>query len=169
MNKKIQTKISPIEKKVMEKIKNGEAHMRPQFYYAFIGLLTFLSVSVLGFILAYFVSVATLWARIQAAQGPAYGAKQNLLDLMSTFPWWALVIGFALLVCMVYLVKKVGIVYKVRLLYLIPLIVSLVVIVGFLLSYTSLPNMFNGHKQNTRCTSEETDCRPLGAGYNRNK
>ncbi|MEI6851059.1 MAG: hypothetical protein WCK26_03780 [Candidatus Saccharibacteria bacterium] len=169
MNKKIQPKISPIEKKVMDKIKNGEAHMRPQSYYIFVGLLGVLSVIVLGFISAYFVSVASLWVRIQAAQGPAYGAKQNLFNMMGTFPWWALLLGVLILVCMILLVKKVGIMYKVRLLYLIPSIVFLVVVVGFLFSYSSLPNMFNGHKQNIRCNNGNLDCKPLGLGYIRNR
>jgi len=169
MINKTQPKISPIEKNVMNKIKKGEAHMKPQSYYLFLGILSLSSILLLGFISAYFMSIATLWMRIQAAQGPAYGAKQNLINIMGTFPWWALFIGAFSLACIIYLIKKVGPLYKIRLIYLIPVIITLFLLVGFLLSYSALPQMFNSHKQNQRCVNNDTGCRPNGMGYIYNK
>lgn len=169
MNKKTQPKISPIEESVMSKIKKGEVHIKPQSYYIFLGILSVTSVLLLGFISAYFISVAALWIRIEAAMGPAYGARQNLADIMGLFPWWALLLGVLSLACIIYLIKKVGPLYKIRLIYLVPAIIILFIAVGFILSYSSLPNMLNMHKQSPECSASDTGCRPLGAGYYRNK
>ncbi len=169
MNKKTQPKISPIEELVMSKIKKGEVHMKPHSYYILLGILSILSVSLLGFIAAYFMSIATLWTRIEVAQGPAYGAKQNLANMLGTFPWWALLLGALSLFCIIYFVKKIGPLYKVRLVYLVPIIIALFVAVGFIFSYSTLPQMFNNHQQNLKCATSDIGCRPLGNGYTRNR
>lgn len=169
MNNKVQTKTSVIQQGVMSKIRKGETHMKPQSFFLLIGALGALSIAFLGSIAAYFMSIATLWLRIQASQGPAYGAKQNMISLMGTFPWWALILGALSLACIIYLIKKTGSMYKLRLIYLIPSIISLFLIVGFLLSYSSVPEMFNSHRQNSRCINGETNCRPLSFRYIRNR
>ncbi|MHB8136202.1 MAG: hypothetical protein ACYDH1_18490 [Anaerolineaceae bacterium] len=167
MNKKIQSKKSEIEKGVMSRIKKGEAKMKPQSYYLIVGSLGVLSVLFLSFIASYFMSIMTLWLRIQAAQGPALGAKNTLLILMGVFPWWALIIGALSLICMIIIIKRIGSFYKIRLIYLIPVIVSLFIAISFLLSYSSLPDMFSGRRQNIDCFGNNINCRPSGVIYYR--
>jgi len=70
--------ISPIEENVMSRIKTGKAKMHPRIYFSVLSFLSVLTILLLGVVSAYSMSVLTFWLRIQAAQGPAYGAKRNL-------------------------------------------------------------------------------------------
>lgn len=169
MSSKPQHKTSQIEKNVMVKVSSGEAKMKPQSYYLAVGFLGVLTVILLGSISAYAISIATLWLRIEAAQGPAYGARNNLSNLFSLFPWWTLIVGLASLTCMILLVKKIGSLYKIRLVYLILSIVFLLVAIGYLLSFSSLPGMFGGQRYNPSCSVDDFSCRPSGMGYYRSK
>jgi hypothetical protein len=142
MNKKT---TSSIEKNVMSQIQAGKIKMRPKIYFSIIGALSIAAAVFLGFVSMYFASVVTLWLRVQAAQGPAYGARRNLDALISAFPWWALIIGAISLSFMIYFVRKIGNLYKIRLLYIAILSAVALLLIGFLLSYGSLPNTFNRH------------------------
>lgn len=137
-----------IEQNVMDKIKKGEVKMKPRSYYMIIGFLSTLAVLMLSFISAYFMSVISLWFRLQAAQGPARGIRNNLFNMLDNFPWWSLVVGVLLLIIIVFLVKKMGSLYKIRLAYLVPSIIMLFLLIGFLLSYSTLPRMFDGGRHN---------------------
>jgi hypothetical protein len=138
-----QKKISSIEKNVMSKIQNGEVKMRPRIYYLIVSVFGGLVIVMFGLVNAYFMSVVTLWLRVGAAQGPAYGARRNLTALLDIFPWWALILGFVSLSVVIYFIRKVGNLYKIRLVHLVVLVVAASVLVGFLLSYSALPNMLN--------------------------
>src|SRR5665647_3523168 len=108
MNKILRPATSTIEAKVMQKIHTDKPRMRSRFHYLYLSALSVAAIVLLTFITAYFVSIATLWLRIRAAAGPAYGAKQNLALLTSAFPWWALLLGLASLAGVIYLIKKTG-------------------------------------------------------------
>lgn len=146
MNDKMQPKNSPIEEKVMEKIHSGKIHMRPKSHFIFLGALSIISIALLTFITTYFISIATLWLRVQAARGPAYGAHQNLAELAGSFPWWALALGLISLTGAIFFIHKSWQMYKVRLQYLVPILLVILVILGFIFSYSNLPRMFNGHR-----------------------
>jgi hypothetical protein len=170
MNKIARPKTSTIEKKVMSQIKSGKAHMRPRSYYFSISALGIFSAIFLVFTAVYFASVSSLWFRIIAADGPAYGAKRNLATLAGTFPWWALLLGLISLFGLINLVKKLGHMYKVRLVYLIPLIAVLFMILGFALSYTDLPGLMNsGHKTNIVCSIDDLNCNINSRMYGRGR
>jgi len=160
MNKKSKSNISTIERKVMNKINKGDAKMRPQLYYVFFATFSAVFLVFLGFVTTYFISIATLWTRIQMSQGPAYGAKQNMFNLIETFPWWALALGVLSLICMIYIVNKAGLFYKLRLAYLVPIIVVLFLAISFALSYSPVPRIFNTKQQNIRCVNGERNCGP---------
>ncbi len=132
----------------MERIKKGEVKIKPRSYYLMIGFLSISAVLALSFISAYFMSVTSLWFRLQLAKGPAYGVRNNLSDLLSSFPWLVLIVGVISLVCMILAIKKIGSLYKIRLVYLIPSIIILFLMIGFLLSYSALPKMFDGGHRN---------------------
>jgi hypothetical protein len=135
--------ISPIEENVMSRIKTGKVKMHPKIYYSLVSLLSVAAIMLMGVVSAYAMSVVTLWLRIQAAQGPAYGAKRNLANLVDVFPWWALLLGVISLVAIVYLIRKFRGLYKIKLTYLILIVVMIASLIGFALSYSSLPNTFN--------------------------
>lgn len=168
MNKKPQPKTSTIEKNVMQKIHDKKTVMRPRSYYIYLTALSVVAIGLLVFISVYFMSIATFWLRIQSASGPAYGARQNLAALLGSFPWWALLLGILSLAGIIYLVKKTGRMYKIRLLYLIPLVIIISIVIGFVFSYSDLPRMFNGHRQNLSCSNSDINCQPTGNGYRRN-
>lgn len=143
MNKTSQPKTSPIEQSVMDQIQSGQVHMHRRTYYIALTALSTVVVALLAFASSYFMSIATLWLRIDAASGQAYGAKRNLASMIEAYPWWSLALGLLALGLIVYLVRRVGNLYKVRLLYLIPLIVILFAVIGLALSYSPLPDMFD--------------------------
>lgn len=153
----------------MGKIKNGEAKMKPQSYYLVIGSLGMVTVILLSSISAYFISIASLWLRIEIAQGPAYGAKSNLSNLLSLFPWWTLIIGLLSLAFMIFIVKKIGSFYKIRLAYLVSLLVILMILIGYLLSFSSLPGMFGSQRHNISYTSGIARCQLSDMRYYRNE
>jgi len=164
MNKNTEPKISKIEKNVMNKVKKGEIKIKPQPYYLIVGFLSALTVLLLSLIAAYFISVMTLWLRLQVAQGPAYGVRNNLYNLLGNFPWGAFIIGIFSLACMILVIKKIGSLYKIRLVYLIPSIIVLFMVIGSLLSYSALPKMFDGRRQNINCQEDGLNCQPLDMG-----
>jgi hypothetical protein len=135
--------ISPIEENVMSRIKTGKVKMHPKIYYSLVSLLSVMAIILMGVVSAYAMSVVTFWLRIQAAQGPAYGAKRNLANLVDVFPWWALLLGAVSLIAIVYLIRKFRGLYKIKLTYLILIVVMISAIIGFALSYSSLPSTFN--------------------------
>lgn len=145
MSKKSVSKNDPIQKKVMEKISSGQIKMRPKVYYSLVGLLTAAATALLSFVAMYFVSVWSFWLRISLSNGPAFGAKRNLALLLSSFPWWALVLGGFALAGTVYIVKNTGKLYKIKLGYLIFIVVATFLLIGFVLSYSGLPRLMNGH------------------------
>jgi|SRR5680860_217227 len=139
-------RISSIEKNVMAKIKNGQAKMHPKIYYSILSSLGVLMVLLFGFVNAFVMSLVTMWLRVQVAQGPAYGAKRNLANMIDSFPWWALLVGIISLVVAIYFIRKVGNLYKVRLSYLILSVVIVSLLLGLALSYSSAPSVFNRHE-----------------------
>lgn len=138
-------RISSIEENVMAKIKTGQAKMHPKIYYSILSFLGVLMVLLFGFVNAFVVGLVTMWLRIQAARGPAYGAKRNLANMIDSFPWWALLIGVMSLVAAIYFIRKVGNLYKVRLSYLILSVVIVSLLLGLILSYSFAPSIFYGH------------------------
>lgn len=142
MSKNNQPTTSAIEQHVMETIRSGQAHIRSRAYYLSLGALGVLVVTLLGFVTSYFMSVTSLWMRIQTAAGPAYGAKRNLATLVDAFPWWALLLGLVSLVGIIYVIRKFGWLYKIRSIYLVPALIATFLVLGFAFSYSPLPDMF---------------------------
>jgi hypothetical protein len=168
MSKKPQQIDSKIERSVMTKIQAGQVKMHPRYYYLVLSAISIMAILLLGFVTAYFMSVITLWARIQNANGPAYGARSNLSDLAGAFPWWALVLSVLSFVFIIYFVRKVGGLYKIRLVYLVPLAVIFSLLLGFIFSYSALPNTFKSHSPRAVCDSS-ADCDTPGQGLMRGR
>lgn len=169
MSKKPQLVDSDIEKNVMAKIQAGQVKMHPKYYYLALSAISVLAILLLGFVTSYFMSVVTLWVRIQNAAGPAYGARRNLSDLVGAFPWWALALGVLSFVIIIYLVRKVGSLYKIKLVYLVPMVIIISLLLGFGFSYSSLPNTFKSHSPHAVCDSNSINCGTPGQGLMRGR
>jgi len=65
--------------------------------------------------------------------------------MVDSFPWWALLAGAVSLIAAIYFIRKVGNLYKMRLIHLVLLIIAASMVLGFALSYSSLPSFFNRH------------------------
>jgi hypothetical protein len=145
MNKS-KTYKSNLEDAVMAKIKSGNVKMRPHYYYVLMAVLGISFVALIGFVISYFMSVVTLWLRIQAATGPAYGARRNFSLLVGNFPWWALILGLVALAVAVMIVRRISSLYKLRLAYLVSIVISAAILLGVAFSYSSLPNTIKSHR-----------------------
>lgn len=170
MNKQSSETATDIERTVMARIKTGQAKMHPRNYYLVLSALGVLVVGLLGFVIAYFMSVITLWLRIQSAAGPAYGARRNLSSMVGAFPWWALLLGIVSLAVIIFFVRKVGRLYKLRLIHLVPAVIIVSLLVGFAFSYSTLPNMLMSHRPHAVCDSSDVNCiNADGQGYLRSR
>ncbi len=169
MSKVSQPKTSAIEQSVMDQIQRGQVHMHRRTYYITLTALGTIVVALLALATSYFMSIATLWLRIDAAAGQAYGAKRNLASVIEAYPWWSLVLGLLTLGLIIYLVRRVGNLYKVRLLYLIPLIIILFTVTGLALSYSPLPDIFDHQGTNiTQGSQNQGQKQNQGANTNSN-
>lgn len=166
MTKTKQTSASQIERRVMAQIKSGRVKMHSRLYYILVALQSLVIITILAVAVSYFISLSSLWLRIQTATGRAYGARQNLTELVNNFPWWAVVLAVLGLLALVFMVKRLGVLYKIRLVYIIPLIIIAALIIGFGLSYTQLPNTFKKHRQDAKiCDGSTSNCTTQVRGY----
>lgn len=125
---------STVSEEVMQKIKHGNVRMKPRLYFSLLSAATLSIGLIAGMVLAYLWSIVFFWIKVETADGMAYGARRNLGEAITAFPWWALIIAAALLVLVVLLVRKHGAIYRHK-----PLTVALVVVLisigaGLLLS-----------------------------------
>ncbi len=172
MNKIKQPQTSAIEQGVMDQIQSGQVRMHKRTYYTWLAVLGTATVGLLAIATSYFMSIAILWLRIDAATGQAYGAKRNLASMAEAYPWWSVILGLLLIGLIIYLIRKVGSLYKIRLFVLIPLIVLMFAIFGLALSYTNLPDVMNHQDTNTtqgqgKQDSQGNNPNPTGNGYRR--
>ncbi len=143
MSKKTLHKKNEIENQVMSKISSGNLHMQTKAHFVVLGIVSIIAIILMVFLSTYFISVSSLFIRLQIAQGPAYGIQRNLGSLVQTFPWWAMILGILFITASVKLVAKTGNMYKVRLRHLALIVVAIVLCVGFVFSYSSFPNFGN--------------------------
>lgn len=143
MNKISFHKENKIEDQVIEKIKNDNLHMQSKKHFVIFGVVSVVAIILAVLLASYFISVLSLFFRLQVAQGPAYGIQRNLNALIQAFPWQALILGVIFIVAAIYLISKSGKMYKIRLRYTVPVIVAIIVLIGLLLSFISLPNTGN--------------------------
>jgi hypothetical protein len=149
---------SKIEQAVMNKISKEQVKMKPHFYYIFISILSIGFVVASSFVLAYSISIIDFWWRIQRASGPAYGARRNLSELLENFPWWAVILGILLIILAGFMVKKIGSLYKIKTIYLIIGLLVISYLIGWGLSYTSLPKISGMHISPKSCSLNDSGC-----------
>ena len=144
--KKQATTTSAIGKSVMDQIKSGKVHMKPRAYYSLLTIATTGAVVLAGITITYLSSIMFFWLRVVTADTMAYGARANLNDAITSFPWWALIAAAILLYVAVSLVRKQGRMYKHKTSNIVAVIVAGAIALGFVLS---LLNIGNSHTPNT--------------------
>jgi hypothetical protein len=156
--KRESNKTSSISHTVMERINAGEVHMRPHAYYTVISLLSFVVMLLLGVVLAYALSIVILWARIQNAAGPAYGARNQLASSAGSFPWLYLVAAVVLLISLVFIMRRYGRLYWIKARTVVLLVVLTALVLGFGLSYTTFTAEHLGQSQSHYCQRYPENC-----------
>lgn len=97
---------------VMNQIKKGDVHMRPRFYFAALSIISIVGIILLGLVTSYMVSIVFFWFRIETSNTMAWGARANLQDTLSTFPWWAIPALLVVLVLLAWIIRKQGTMYR---------------------------------------------------------
>lgn len=124
--------------RVLEKINRGEVAMRSNLYFALITIAGAVATVTSAVLFAYFVRIVTTSLRIASADTPAYGARQNLEQLLSTFPWWSALIALISGVLAMWLLRRYGRLYRYRISLVIVGFVVMVTIAGVLLSFVGI-------------------------------
>lgn len=126
-----------IKKNVMEQINKEKVSMKPKFYFVLAGILTFAGL-ILSIIASVFVF--SLIDFLIRANGPMKDVRLTLL--ISTFPWWILILGILGLVFGIIFLRKFDFSYKLNPLLLITFFVAAVIIAGVLIDVTGLDNLW---------------------------
>ena len=136
---KKQTSID-IKASVMDQIRNGQVRMKPRSYYTLLSIASVGAATLASVAIAYLFSIVFFWFRILAADTMAYGARANLNELITSFPWWVVVLALLFLTIAVILVRKHGRMYKHRISTIILIIITSSLLVGLGLSFLSIGN-----------------------------
>ena len=115
---------------VMKQIQTGKISMRPKAHFIWLAVATSATVVLASLTIAYLFSIGLLWMRIQSADTMARGARNNLAESISNFPWWIAIAATLLLIAAVVMVRKYSHLYKYRLSELILVIVLASLILG---------------------------------------
>lgn len=131
-------KETKIKENVFEKIRRGEASMRPRTYFvARFVLLSALSVASLTcamFMLSFaFFSIHESGERILLGFG-----QQGLLAFVALFPWWPVLLTILLILLVDYLLRYFKFGYRVSMLEIFLIALVTVVVAGILINFTPL-------------------------------
>ncbi len=117
-----------ITKTVMEKIKIEKIKMKPKWYFWLGSFAFFLSVVGLTIFSIFLISFITFSLR---SHGPMGAVRYQ--QIISNFPWWALILVVAGLITGTILLKKYDFSYKKNFLFIILVFVSAVLLTGILI------------------------------------
>lgn len=143
-------KTTSINKNVLDQIKSGKVKMRPSVYFSFISLGIVLASLVFGLLIAYSSSVMFFWIKILSSGSPAYGARRNMLELLASFPWWAIIVLLVASFVLVYLVRIYGNVYRHKISSIFIIIIITALISGFIMSLFGVGDLNHGNFSGNR-------------------
>jgi len=168
MTKKQKLKNGQITSAVMDKINSGKVKMRPHWYFGLLGFLSILITGLTSLVAIYAGSIITLWLRVVSMDGPAFGMKNKIGELLLSFPWWSILLIILSVIILTSIVGKFGHLYKIRLTYLIPIALTLVIIFSYVTSYTNLPSIINiKSRADEQCDINDEYCPISGRIYRR--
>jgi hypothetical protein len=134
MNKKSNS----ISDKVLDEINSGKIKMRPAIYFTFMFVGVVLAGVLTSAVMVYSSSILFFWFKIISSDRMAFGARRNLLETLSNFPWWILLALFVTIIFITYLVRNYGKIYRFSMVKIILIIVAVSIIGGLIISMTSI-------------------------------
>ena len=123
---------------VLDQIRSGKVRMKPRLHFTIFTVLTVLAAAAAALVMSYLISITTFIIRIQTANTPARGARANLSEALTNFPWWAVVLAALLLVAALWLMRTHGRMYRHRLSALILGFLLISVVLGVGMSFMSI-------------------------------
>lgn len=132
---------STISDDVMSQIKNGDVRMRPGIYFTLLSVSVVIFSVIAGLLMSFLSSVIFYWIKIETSNSMAYGARNNLESLISSFPWWTLPAAAGLMLFIVFLVRRYGKNYRHHLWSIILVVLLVVSLLGFGLSNLGVGNI----------------------------
>lgn len=133
-----------VASRVMQQISNQKITMRPGWYFTLVTAIGSISVLLFSSLSVYLVAILTIKIRIENSNMPMFGARQRLSDLLSSFPWWILLLAIASIIILIWILKKYSKLYRYRMGWIITGVISVSLILGLILSYAPISQMHNG-------------------------
>lgn len=127
-----------IEDNIMSQIKNRQLKIKPKWYFLFGSLSLFGGFIGLAIMSTFFVSLLTFYFR---THGPMGIIRHE--QLISSFPWWSLIIAVMGISFGTYLLRKFDFSYKSNFVLMVVVFVFAVIISGWLVNYLGLDNLWN--------------------------
>lgn len=132
---------------VMEQIKHGNIAMRPRLFFTLTLAASITGIALAGFIAAYLFSIVAFWAKIQAADTMAWGARANLSEALATFPWWTIPVMIVLLFAAAWLIRQQGTMYRFKTWVIALVLVILSLVAGIGMSYLGIGDIHGSNQQ----------------------
>lgn len=133
-----------VASRVMQQINNQKITMRPGWYFTLVTFIASISVLLFSSLSVYLVAILTIKIRIENSDMPMFGARQRLSDLLSSFPWWILLLAIASIVALIWILKKYSKLYRYKMGWIITGVISVSLILGFILSYAPIGQTHSG-------------------------
>lgn len=122
-----------ITENVMEQIEQGKIKMKPKIYFIIGSVLTFLGLIISIISSIFFIGLIRFSFR---ARGPM--SQYKLDQMISTFPWWIIVLAIIMLIVGIWLIRQYDFSYKKNPLIIVIGFILSIVVVGWVLDMTGL-------------------------------
>jgi hypothetical protein len=122
-----------ITEAVMNKIHDGEIKMRPKVYFIIGSLLTFLGLVASMLISVFLVGLMRFSMRTHGPMG-----EYRLDQMLSSFPWWAVVVAILGLVTGIWLLRRYNFSYKINFKVIVISFVVAIIVAGWVIDMTGL-------------------------------
>lgn len=126
-----------ITKKVMSKIKTEQIKMKPRWYFWLGSLSMFIALVGLAIVSIFLISLVTFFLR---SHGPMGAIRYQ--QIISSFPWWALIIVIIGLVIGIILLKKYDFSYRKNFLVIIIIFILAILLTGIFVDTLGLDNLW---------------------------
>lgn len=139
-----------ISEKVLKRIKTGEVSMRPAIYFSLLSVSIIITSILAGVVMSYLSSILFFWTKIIISDSKSYGLHRNLNEIISTFPWWTIILFVILLVFIIFLIRRYGNLYRQKSEHILIIILSATLIIGFVMSNFNIGRLNHSGRNNNQ-------------------
>jgi len=122
-----------ISEAVMDKIHHGKIRMRPKVYFVIGSLLAFLGLVASMLISVFLVGLMRFSLRTHGPMG-----EYRLEQILSSFPWWAVIVAILGLVIGIWLLRQYDFSYKINFKVIAIGFVVAIIVAGWVIDMTGL-------------------------------